>query len=82
VVVALVIATALAPVGSIADPDDTTHATHEAVVGGHGWLQATHIVPPYQPPLVILGERGVAPVHDAFRAADGEPRIVLLMSPT
>lgn len=68
--------------GSPAGTGDSTGFAPETVSGGRSWLEATHIVPPPQPPLMILGETGVTPVRDAFRAADGMPRVVLLMSPT
>ncbi|MFI5372788.1 MAG: hypothetical protein ACHQ52_14625 [Candidatus Eisenbacteria bacterium] len=81
-VLALAIATACVSGGSLADPGDSTRVAPETVAGGHSWLETTHIVPPPQPPLIILGENGVTPVRDAFRGADGTTRVVLLMSPT
>jgi hypothetical protein len=68
--------------GTLAQTGDTTHAASQALNAGQSWAQATHIVPPPQPPLVILGDRGIDPVRDAFRAADGIPRVILMMSPT
>jgi hypothetical protein len=76
------IAATCASGGSVADPGDSTRAAPETVTGGHSWLETTHIVPPPQPPLVVLGENGVTPMRDAFRAGDGTTRVVLLMSPT
>ena len=68
--------------GTLAQTGDTTHAAPQTLNAGQSWAQATHIVPPPQPPLVILGDRGIDPVRDAFRAADDIPRVVLMMSPT
>ena len=68
--------------GTLAATGDTTHVAPQTLNAGQSWAEATHIVPPPQPPLVILDADGIAPVRDAFRAADGMPRVILLMSPT
>jgi hypothetical protein len=49
---------------------------------GHSWLETTHITPPPQPPLAILGDSGYAAVRAAFRGGDGTTRLLLMMSPT
>ena len=68
--------------GALAQTADTTHVSPQTLKAGQSWAEATHIVPPPQPPLVILGDRGIDPVRDAFRAADGMPRVLMMMSPT
>jgi hypothetical protein len=68
--------------GTLAATGDTTHVTPQTLNAGHSWAETTHIVPPPQPPLVVLDADGIGPVRDAFRAADGMPRVILLMSPT
>jgi hypothetical protein len=68
--------------GTLAQTGDTTRVSPQTLNAGQSWVEMTHIVPPPQPPLVILGDRGIDPVREAFRAADGLPRVVLMMSPT
>ncbi len=79
-----VVASLMAPVARTrADGGDSTRVEPQTPGGGQSWLEATHITPPPQPPLVTLdAEGGVAPVREAFRAGDGATRIVLVMSPT
>jgi predicted dienelactone hydrolase len=67
--------------GMLAATGDTTRVAPQTLNAGQSWAEATHIVPPPQRPLMVL-EDGIGPVREAFRAADGMPRVILLMSPT
>ena len=47
------------------------------------WVKfAPRQVPPGQPPLATLESRSVPGFRDAFNAADGEVRILAMLSPT
>jgi hypothetical protein len=67
---------------SLADGADSTTARAAAGAKAPNWVEVTHITPPPQPPLAIIGEQGIGPIRDAFNRGDGQTRIVMLMSPT
>lgn len=46
------------------------------------YFYAGHQTPPGQPPLAELTTRNVTDLENAFNAAKGEVRILLLLSPT
>jgi hypothetical protein len=41
-----------------------------------------HGTPPGQPPLTVLNQTNLSEFRASFDAADGKPRLVLLLSPT
>jgi hypothetical protein len=52
-------------------------------VAAFAWLKlAPRRVPPGQPPLATLGSGSLPMFRDAFNAADGEVRVLAMLSPT